>query len=225
MNKLDNFLNDNGKSKTWFSKNYFWIGTFAVVVTCILLFLFGGNRWNPMTMRTGGWSDGLNFNGLFYGFFHSFGHANLQHTLLNMLCFLVVGIYLERKTGTIKLLLLVIAFAFLSTGIIAALDGGVGSIGYSGVNFTFYFYIIVDYIALLCMKNKRNKPSIIFGAVIIVLIYLAMCFNGGTSSFGFEWYPYDLMHNKGHTGGAFTGIIVGLIVQLIPLGIRTNGKA
>lgn len=47
--------------------------------------------------------------------------------LLNMLCFLIVGLYLEKRTGTLKLLLLVIAFAFLSTGITAANSGGVGA--------------------------------------------------------------------------------------------------
>lgn len=219
MNKLDKILNDNYVNKTWFAMNYFWVGTVAVILTCNILYIFGGNSWNPIKLTSNyNWTEGLNISALFYGFLNSFGHSNLQHTLLNMLCFLVIGIYLERKIGTIKLLLLVIGFAFLSTGIIAAISGGVGSIGYSGVNFAFYFYIIIDYIFVLCHENKRTKSAIILGLIMVALIYLAMCFSGGTTGFGFEWYPWDLMHNMGHSGGAITGIIVGLIIHLVPLG-------
>ena len=65
----------------------------------------------------------------------------------------------------------------------------------------------------------------ILGALILALIYLAMCFNGGTTSFGFEWYPYDLLHNMGHTGGAFAGIVVGLIVQVAKLQTEKKNSA
>ncbi len=222
MDKLNNILNDGYENKNWFSRNYFWAGTVFVVLLCNLLYMFGGNHWNPIKLDSYiSWSDGLNFSALLYGFFHSFGHSNLQHTLLNMLCFLIVGLYLERKTGTIKLLLLVIGFAFLSTGIIAAMSGGVGSIGYSGVNFAFYFYIIIDFIFVLFLRKERTKSAVILGIIMFALIYLAMCFNGGTTSFGFEWYPWDLMHNQGHTGGAVSGIIVALIVNIAPLGKKT----
>lgn len=225
MKGLDAVLNNSPGKRPVF-RNYFWAGTFAVVLACALLFLLGGNNWNPIVYdRSHRWSDGLYFAPLFYGFLQSFGHSNLQHMLLNMLCFLIVGLYLERRTGTLKLLLLVIAFAFLSTGITAANSGGVGSIGYSGVNFAFYFYIIVEFISLAARKETRNKQNMILGALILALIYLAMCFNGGTTSFGFEWYPYDLLHNMGHTGGAFAGIVVGLIVQVAKLQTEKKNSA
>lgn len=218
MSNIDKILNDDFENKTRFSKNYFWAGTVAVVLLCNFLFMFGGSSWNPVEITRTGWTDGLNFSALFYGFLNSFGHSNMQHMLLNMLCFLIVGLYLERKVGTVKLVLLVVAFAFLSTGMIAAIDWGVGSIGYSGVNFAFYFYIIIDFIFMLFQENKRTKQAFVTGIIMLGLIYLAMCFNGETHSFGFEWYPWDLLNNKGHTGGAIAGIIVGLIVQVAPLG-------
>lgn len=219
MEKLNAILNDDYKNKYRIFKNYFWIGTIAVILVCALLFLIGGNNWNPIEYdyRSHGWTDGLYFNPLFYGFLNSFGHSNLQHMLLNMLCFLIAGLYLERKTGTLKLLLLIIAFAFLSTGITAANSSGVSSIGYSGVNFALYFYIIIDFIFMLFNDARRNKLNIILGVIMLALIYLAMSFNGGTTGFGFDWYLYDLFHNMGHTGGAFSGIIVGLIVQISKL--------
>lgn len=224
MDKLNKILNEDQDIKTCFTKNYFWIGTIFIVLLCIFLYLAGGSNWNPITLRRGSWSDGLDFRALFYGFLNSFGHINLQHTLLNMLCFLFVGLYLERKIGTVKLLLLVIAFAFLSTGIIAAMSFGVGSIGYSGVNFAFYFYIITDFVFEVFRKDKARKSAYILGTVMIALIYLAMCFNGGTTGFGFEWYPWDLFHNMGHTGGAVSGIIVALIVHIAPMGIKNRQK-
>lgn len=36
-------------------------------------------------------------NNLFQTLVNSYTHSNWQHTLLNMLCFLFAGIYLERK--------------------------------------------------------------------------------------------------------------------------------
>lgn len=218
MEKSSTLLNEES-NRNWFATNYFWLGTIAVVLVCAFLFLFGGNNWNPIeyNYNFSDWTDGLYFNPLFYGFLNSFGHLNLQHMLLNMLCFLIVGLYLERKIGTCKLLLLVVAFAFLSTGITAATSHSVSSIGFSGVNYAFYFYIIVDFIFILFQKTRRNKLNIIFGIIMLALIYLAMCFSGGTSNIGFEWFPYDFLHNKGHTGGAFAGLIVGLIVYISKL--------
>ena len=54
----------------------------------------------------------------------------------------------------------------------------------------------------------------IVGAIILALIYLAMCFNGGVASFSFEWYPYDLMHNMGHYSSFLIGFVLALIVQI-----------
>lgn len=225
MGKLNKILNDDYRDKNWFFRNYFFIGTAAVILTCSLLFIFGGYSWNPIVYGSHGWTEGLYFNPLFYGFLNSFGHANLQHMLLNMLCFLIAGLYLERKTGTLSLLLLIIAFAFLSTGITAANYFSVSSIGYSGVNYALYFYIIADFIFMLFHKTERKILNTILGIIILALIYLAMCFSGGTSKFSFELYPYDLFNNMGHTGGAFAGLVVGLIVQITKLKSKQVGKA
>ena len=58
------------------------------------------------------------------------------------------------------------------------------------------------------------------GAIILALIYLAMCYNGGTDSFGFEWYPYDLMYNAGHYSSFVAGIIVTVMLNLAKLKAR-----
>ena len=66
---------------------------------------------------------------------------------------------------------------------------------------------------MLCQKEKRNLFNIVFGAVVLALIYFAMCFCGGTSRVTFEWYPYDLLHNLGHASGFITGLVFGVYEQ------------
>ena len=97
----------------------------------------------------------------------------------------------------------------------AAAKGDFYFYGYSGVNYALYAYVIIDYLFSLT-KSRRNKTDLIFGGIVIALIYFAMCFSGGTSTVSFAPYPYDLLHNLGHGTGFFTGTIVALLVQ-IPL--------
>ena len=63
-------------------------------------------------------------------------------------------------------------------------------------------------------KINRTKFNLIFGAVVLALIYLATCFDGGIHSFGFKLYPYDLISNKGHYSSALAGLILGLTIQI-----------
>ena len=132
-----------------------------------------------------------------------------------MLCFFIAGLYLERKTGSLGLSGLVLSLAVLQGCVCAAAKGDLGFYGFSGVNYALYAYIAIDYLFSFT-KSRRNKTDLIFGGIVIALIYFAMCFSGGTSSVSFAPYPYDLLHNLGHGTGFFTGTIVALLVQ-IPL--------
>jgi len=123
-------------------------------------------------------------------FFNSLEHFNWQHTLLNMLCFFVVGLYLKRKKGTLKFFLFALAMIFFTSLAISANNGETNWRGFSGVNFGFYFYIIVDY-AFSAIGKRNKKHSNLFerrfdfisSTAVLALIYLAMLFNGGTTSF------------------------------------------
>ena len=92
--------------------------------------------------------------------------------------------------------------------------------GFSGVNYGLYGYIIVDYIFVLACKPRRYAFNVISGAVVLCLIYLAMCFNGGTSTVSFMPYPYDLLHNIAHASGFVTGIVLGVFESALFLLIR-----
>lgn len=90
-----------------------------------------------------------------------------------------------------------------------------GGIGFSGVNYGLYAILIIDYaFSFRKDKQRKNKLNLILGATILALIYLAMCYNGGTDSFGFEWYPYDFFNNMAHYSGFLAGLVLALAFNI-----------
>ncbi len=144
-------------------------------------------------------------------------HSGSQHCALNMLCFFVAGIYLERKAGSLRLLAMVIAMTAFTAFATTANDLSLTPVGFSGVNYGIYGFIITDYIFMLFQREKRSRFNIISGAVVLALIYFAMCFNGGTSTVSFVPYPYDLTHNIGHASGFVAGLLFGLYEGIVML--------
>lgn len=209
---LENFMNCSRSDKWWFNTNYFFAGTVVIIVMCIILY---GVIWSNGTPRINThyqyWDSILKFNGILDGFINSFGHLSWQHVLLNMLCFSVCGLYFERKIGTARWMLFVPTLAFFTASATGLNNLSTGGVGFSGVNYGLYAVLAVDYIfSFRKDKQNKNKLNLILGAVIIVLIYLAMCFNGGINSFGFKWYPYDFFTNMAHYSGFLAGLVLAL---------------
>ena len=210
------YIDDESRKLYWWNRNYFFSGTILVVLVNIIIYAADPHLdWLHRLPTGGAWGSVLTFQRLFRHFASSFSHGNWQHVLLNMLCFLICGGWLERRKGTLPLLLLVFSMAWITGAFIGANDHGY-SVGYSGVNYGFYAYAIIDY-CFLFRKPTRTKINVISGAVLMALIYFAACFSGGTSRVTFEWYPYDFMHNMGHYSGFLGGAILGLMVQLAKL--------
>lgn len=198
-------------------RNYFFVTTLFFVILCIALYAANGSNLGGTASGNVSWNATLNFNNIFRSVFvNGFSHNNWMHVLLNMLCFLVVGSYLERKIGSLKLLLLVLALGFFANIAVSANSQTVNWRGFSGTNFALYFYIIFDYIFYLFSK-KKTKTDIIYGAIILAAIYVAMCYVGDKSSFAMTWYPYDLAKNIGHYSSALVGIVFCLVVQTLRL--------
>lgn len=206
------FIDDTAKNIKWYNKNIFYVCTLFFVFVNVFAFQLGGSSWIPRPINSN-WTDVLNFNRLLSCFLSAFEHSNLQHCLLNSLCFLVAGTYLERKIGSVNLFVLVLSLVFFCECAVDA-NYDANSHGFSGTNFGIYAYIIIDYIFMFLYK-KQTKTNIIYGAIILALIYIACCFSGGTSTFAFKWYPHDLITNMGHYTSFLTGIIVTLILQFI----------
>lgn len=208
-------IDDNSKKLHWWNRNYFFICTISVVLINILLYAYGGSNWqSQFKISTGAtWGHELDFANLVRAFMNSYSHSNWQHVLLNMLCFFIYGIYLERKEGTLPFLVLVFMMTFFSAVSISANDQSVGWHGFSGVNYAFYGYVIVDFLFVF-RKRTRTPFNIISGIVILGLIYFAACFSGGTTEVTFEWYPDDFMHNMGHYSAFVAGVFLGILLHL-----------
>lgn len=210
------FIDDNTRPLYWWNRNYFFAGTILVVLVNVIVYAVAPNREWLNAMPTGGtWGSTLTFQRLFRHFASSFAHFNWQHVLLNMLCFLICGAWLERRKGTFPLIVLVFVMAWVTGAFIGANDHGF-SVGYSGVNYGFYAYAIIDY-CFLFRKQTRTRFNVISGAILMGLIYFAACFSGGTSTVTFVWYPYDFMTNMGHYSGFFGGAVLGISLQLAKL--------
>ena len=217
----NNILNEQGK-RAWFENNYFWASTLGFVALNFVMFAIVGasNRFNITIDYGWTWDNTLNFNAMLVSFLNTFGHLDLSHILLNMVCFLIVGIYLERKIGSFKFALLILAFAFCTSMAITANNMSASWMGFSGVMYALYAYIIIDYFMLCFSKQKRNKLNLTLGGVLIVAIYIAMCFNSATRSFNF--YPVGLTNNLGHYSAMVAGIILTLVIKIAQ--IRPKGK-
>ena len=203
-----NILNSS-KEKKAVAKNFFFLGTLLVIAVNIIVFFFS----KPIYLdSTNNWENVFDFSHLFTTFTSAFRHFNLQHVLLNSLCFLVVGAYVERKQGTLGLLVLVFIFALFGESMTDANHTGT-SLGFSGVNFAFYAYVIVDFIFDF-KQIRKEKGELILSIVILCLIYLACCFCGGTSGFSFKIYPYDFIHNLGHYTGFLSGTILTILIKI-----------
>ena len=210
------FFDDKCKRTKWYNKNYFFVGTLIIIAINIILYWQYGNDFNNYIGGEHIWYDKFVFDNFFRAILNAFEHANWQHVLLNMLCFLFCGLYIERKTGTFSYLLLMAGLVAISSCFVVTFSISLNWHGASGLVYICYAYILVDYIFSF-QKHRRNKLNIIMGAIILALIYLAMCYNGGTDSFGFEWYPYDLMYNAGHYSSFVAGIIVTVMLNLAKL--------
>lgn len=222
MNRISKFINNNRNDQKWWRRNWFFATTVCVVLLCVILHAALGSCWHIETDNNftyadlaqgfygskSHWHDCLYFSSLLQTFFSSFSHINWQHVLLNMLCFFICGIYLERKLGSVKFFSLVVGFAFFGGCAVAANNNSIDFYGFSGVNFALYAYVLVDYLFCVIPKARRNKTDTVYGGIMLGLIYFAMCFNGGTKSVSFSWYPYDAFYNLGHYTSYFVGLII-----------------
>lgn len=216
------FIDDGSKKLHWWNRNYFFAGTLLVVLINILVQAYASDwEWfyelAEKSQSMTAWHKVLSFENLFLHFASAFMHLNWQHALLNMLCFLICGGWLERRKGTFPLLGLVFVMAWMTDTFAGANSLTTRTFGYSCANYGFYAYAILDYIFLLLRKEERTLPNVISGAVLIGLIYFAACFSGGTSDISFKWFPYDFMHNMGHYSGFFAGALLGATVQIAKL--------
>lgn len=211
------WLDDKNKKINKFNRNYYFAVTVFIVLFNIFNYMFG----TLPDVYDAPW-DSFSWGNLFRALANSYAHFNWQHTLLNMLCFFVAGLYLERKTGSIKFALFIVVLSFFTAFASCTNALKLNWVGFSGVNYGLYGYIITEFVFTVCQNSKRYLFNTVSGAVVVALIYFAMCFNGGTSTVSFVWYPYDLLHNLGHASGFFVGLLFGLYEQICSIIPQTD---
>lgn len=203
-------IDDKNKKLTIFTRNYFFIATLLVVAINIFLFAFLGSKWETTLFNEN--RSTYNFMNALFG---SLSHADWEHVLLNMLCFFVCGLYLERKIGSIKFFILVFIICFISRMAIVTISLSVSGHGFSSANYAIYGIVIVNYFSALVksfVKKEKNLFNNIFGAIVIGLMILAFCYEGG-NSFPFTYYPKDLLRSV-HWPGFVVGLMFGVILQI-----------
>lgn len=214
------FLDDRSKGKVnWLNRNYFFLGTVLIVLLNILIHAYVHKKpWEILGIdyhTSSHRSDVFFFGYTFCAFLDSFFHSNWQHTLLNMLCFFIAGIYLERKKGTFLFVLFVAFSSYISAIAMGTNALSIYHAGFSGVNYFIYAIIIFDYVFSF-QKHRKNKINTVYGGIVVALIYVAMCFNGGTERVSFSFIiPYDLMYNDYHYSSFLAGIIIGAFTEII----------
>ncbi|MDE7440038.1 MAG: rhomboid family intramembrane serine protease [Clostridia bacterium] len=205
-------LDEKNKTVNLLNRNYFFVTTVFIVLLNIIVYAVHGSATKYFIDSYPHWGE-FSVSNLFQALVNSYTHSNWQHCLLNMLCFFIAGLYLERKKGSLKFLLFMAIMSLFTAFATCTNDLTLYWQGFSAVNFGLYGYIIIEYVFVLCQKEKRNLFNIISGVVVLGLIYFAMCFSGGTVRVTFEWYPYDLLHNLGHASGFVTGLVFGVYEQ------------
>ncbi|MDR3264363.1 MAG: rhomboid family intramembrane serine protease [Clostridiales bacterium] len=208
------FFQNKGKKLTPFNRNYFFFGTVLVILVNIGLFaaLGLGENWSYRLYSPEiAWEDFVPLN-LLAALTSSFGHLDWSHVLMNAFAFLGCGLYLERRIGTLKLLTLTLFFAFFSAGMLAVVynqaDGGVG---YSGVNYAFIGYIVLDY--LISLPTERGKFQVLYGGAAVLCLVLGSFVDSAAASIAA--YPVNLMYNVAHYSGLFAGVATWLFEKVI----------
>jgi membrane associated rhomboid family serine protease len=204
-------FDERGKITTKWNRNYFFVATLLILIAQLVLFLVFHDSMKIETAYDNQ-TTLLSFQNLYKAYLNCFLHINWQHLLISMICFLVCGLYLERKMGSINFFLFVLFMTFFTSAVTAANSLQNAEIGFMVVNYGLFGYSIVEFFFLF-QKGKCKFINIFLGIVMIAFIYFATCFTGGTQTISFEKYPVDLIYNMGHYSGFLTGILLGLVIE------------
>ena len=118
INVKDNvILNDRSRKVTLVNMNWFFVVTLAVVIFNIVRHTLPEGA--APTNESPEWNS-FSLENLFIALSRSYMHSNWQHCLLNMLCFSVAGVYIERKKGSLGMLLLVFTMSLFTAFATAA---------------------------------------------------------------------------------------------------------
>lgn len=209
------FFDDKNKVVTKWNRNYFYLGTILIIAICVILAWQVGFSWHFNLFDSTAQYSGstVNFLNILSPLFSALDHSSWEHVRGNIISFAIMGIYLERKLGTFKFLSLCLVFMFFSPAYGSHMMAGIGHLGMSGVNYSLYAFVFVDFI--FSFKQQRKNPtSLIFGIIAIIYAYVFSMSYAGTGFINVTYYPKNFIEHAGHFSGFVAGILVGLFYQL-----------
>ncbi|MDR3313580.1 MAG: rhomboid family intramembrane serine protease [Oscillospiraceae bacterium] len=216
------FFQEQGKRLTPRNRNWLFAGSAFVIILNIALFaaLGSGENWCYWFYRSSPeWEAFVPLN-LLAALTSSFGHLSWSHVLMNAFAFLGCGLYLERRTGTLKLLLLVLIFAFFSAGLLAVVFNRANEgVGYSGVNYAFIAYIVLDYFTTVKRSDRFQR---VFGGIAVFCLVLGSFVDAEAAGFPLAYYPVNLAHNVAHYSGLFAGAAIWAFERVVKWLERTD---
>jgi len=213
MKKLKNFLECNEKENWWLNRNYFFVATLILITSMVLIYAFIPNqlRWDLASGSQPHWNDHLNFINIFISFWASFSHLNALHLFGNMLTFTVLGMYFERRLGSLKFLTFILLLAFFTSTAISA-NINTNWTGFSGVNFALKTFVILNFISLLLSNKKISKSNIAWQLVSTAWVFITMSVQ--LEPFAIRLYPFQ---NMGHYSSMLAGLILFLTLALFKI--------
>lgn len=133
-----------------------------------------------------------------------FLHFGGLHWLFNVLWWLVLGITLEKRFGSLFLLLLTVTGGVVSNLVQYAFTQQLPLFGgLSGV-----IYVLVGFIGLWNVRAANPLP-IKQDVIVFMVLWLVLCMSGVMESFGLH------VANAAHFGGLVWGILCGLFAVLL----------
>ncbi len=215
------FINDSKKTIHWWNRNYFFISTMIIIAGLLLIFNSGIRIHHFGNAGEYEWYQFMNLSNFIQNFINCFFHSDWAHVIFNSVSMLVCGLYLERKCGSIPLLVLTFFLAVFASAFVGSNELSTDWVGFSVVIFAFYGFIFVDFFFSL-KKERRTKFNIVWGIIFLVLIYLIMSINTFDGDWfvvagrevGMTWYPHELLYNGGHYTGFLAGALICLLMEL-----------
>lgn len=206
------FINDNKKQLHWYNRNFFWIISIVYIALNIIIFAVVGAKNLLEDLSNSYWWMFDEIKEWLVAIGNAYSHVDWSHVLYNMLELSVCVLYLERKIGSVNLLMLLLGMTLLVPGVVS-MYWGLGWYGSSVIWFALWGYVIIDFLFSL-RKEKRNLANVITGGVVLLLEFILSGFYETTSGIRWVIAPYQLINNAGHLLGFAVGIIMALLVNI-----------
>jgi len=199
-------INLKDKELNWKNQNYCYATTIFVVIMIFVLSNILSSKIYEILITNSFW------NCFLMSLYPNF----------SMIMFGAVSLYLERKYGSLNYLLVVLmclpianivnySFEFLQGSNL----GWAGSMGFSCMAFLMTGIFVIDFIFSF-KHHLKDKLSLIFPIIIIIICIIFMCINlpnDITPNFHFDFFG-RLVENCGHYGPFIFGVIMRLLAFL-----------